>query len=305
MKSICSICSIPLKRIIFTAYYKNKKYTFYRCINCDLIQIRPLINQNTNRYYSYSDSVELIKTTNQQARLFHLLPFGEKIFRAYIDLCYTNRFRNILTLLSHGRILDIGCGEGSFLEKFAGTKWHLTGIEINKNLAKQARIKIKKANILIQPVQHMKNPLKSFEIITMWHVFEHLDDPKTILKSLYKQIAPDGYLVIEIPNGNSIYLKLFKSHWQSLLPPQHLYFWTRKSLAIALTQAGFRVIKIQYPGILSFCGSSSLANLIRSFGFNSHIAILVAFIFFPLTILINIFSFSYRDNIIVIAKQKK
>ncbi len=305
MSSNCSICSKRLKSIIFKAFHKNKKYTFYRCTNCDLIQIRPLIIQSPNRFYSYEDPNELIKAKNHQVNALLHIPFGKTVYRTYLDSCFSSRYNKILALHVSGKILDIGCGDGSFLEKFAGNKWQLTGIEINRNLAKQAKLKLKKANILTQPVQHIKLTEQSFEIITMWHVLEHLPNPKIVLNSLSNLISPDGYLVIEVPNGNSIYRKLFRAHWQLLLLPQHLFFWTKKSLTLVLNEAGFQTTFISYPGILSFSGSSSFANLFRSKRVNSFVAILAAYLLFPITLLINLFSFAFRDNMLIIAKPVK
>jgi len=304
MKALfCSACSKSLHSILFEAFEKKKKYTFYRCDNCDLIQIRPLQKSETEGFYSYADPNILARVKNQQIEFLHRVPFGRILFQRYIDSCYNNRFRTILKLRSQGQILDIGCGEGSFLKKF-NNKWNKTGIEINKHLAKQARNKLKNTTILAHSLESAKLSKVSFDVITMWHVFEHLHNPKVILRSIRRHLNPSGYLVIEVPNGNSIYRKLFKNNWQLLLLPQHLFFWTGKSITHILEETGFQTVRASYPGIISFSGSSSLANFLRSKKVNTYIATLMAILFFPLVLIINILSLKDRDNILIIAQQK-
>lgn len=305
----CSLCSSPLKTKLFVAPDENdnnKLYSFYQCTGCTLMQIRPFPNKKgIDNYYSYMNADDHAKIKNQQINFLHNLPFGKIILKKYIDLCYQQRYQLIMKLHSKGRILDIGCGEGSFLKKFSTTKWRKTGIEINKNLAKQAKKKLKTASILDQTLESAKLPKQSFEVITMWHVFEHLANPKNVLTRLSELIPPNGYIIIEVPNGNSIYRKLLKSNWQSLLLPQHLFFWTKASITYALSHTGFRVVQMYYASILSFSGSSSTANLLRSKGFPNYASIVIACIFFPISILLNLVLYTFRDNIIVIAELRK
>ncbi len=298
--NVCSNCSEKLQSILFTAH----DYTFYQCSNCTLIQLRPFPNKKNNvAFYSYTDPNKHAEMKNPQINFLHRLIFGKKLLRLYIDLCYQSRYQRIRSLHQKGRILDIGCGEGSFLKKFPSSKWQRTGIEINKNLANIAHRTVKYSKIITIPIEIAKLPKQGFEIITMWHVFEHISNPKVVLKSLNKLINPHGYLVIEVPHGNSLYRKLFSRHWQLLLLPQHIYFWTKESITLALNNAGFRVIKISYSGIFTFSGPSSLANLLRSKGLLNFASIVIACIFFPASILINLFFYAYRDNIIIIAQK--
>lgn len=304
----CYACSRPLKSIIFKAidYNDNKTpYAFYQCAYCELMQIYPFPKDEKNtKYYSYADPNEYAKDKNKQINFISKIPFGSLLLRKYIDGCYHKRYERVLTLCKKGKILDIGCGEGSFLRKFPTSSWQISGVEINKSLAKFAKTHTKNATIITKPIESTRLPKKNFDIITLWHVLEHLQNPVTVLRSLRKIISPNGYIVIEVPHGNSIYKSLFQKYWQLLLLPRHLFFWTKKSLKYALNDAGFEVIHTSYPGILNLSGASSCANFLQSKGFNQLLAIITAILFSPLCVLMNIFFFNKRDNMVVIAQQK-
>src|SRR3989338_9285978 len=306
--SFCSLCSRPLKAKLFAApdgNDNNKLYSFYQCAGCTLVQIRPFPNKKKiDKYYSYVDADNHAKIKNQQINFLYNLPLGKIMLKKYIDLCYQQRYQLIIKLHTKGRILDIGCGEGSFLKKFTPEKWQRVGIEINKNLARSASLKLKNTIISTKPLESASLPINKLEIITMWHVLEHINNPTLVLESIKKLINPNGYLVIEVPHGNSLYRKIFRENWQMLLLPQHLFFWTGKSIPRILKETGFQTVRVSYPGIISFSGSSSLANFLRSKKVNTYIATLIAILFFPLVLIINILSLKTRDNMLIIAKLK-
>lgn len=309
MKSqLCALCSKPLNTVLFSALDKfdNKTYKFYQCINCTLVQIQPLpLKTNLKKTYSYSNNISFAKSRNKQFNLLFKLPLGRLYIQNISSSYFKDKFNKINKLHSHGKILDVGCGTGSFLTYFPTEVWNITGIEINHNLAKIAKSKLENAEICSSTVESTKLPPDSFNIITLWHVFEHLDNPKKILKSFRKIISSDGYLIMEMPNGNSFFRKIFKNNWQLLLLPQHLFFWTEKSLRTALNESRFEVYKIEYPlspfnptGIISF------ANLLRSKGIQPYIlSIIIALILSPINIITNLFlPQKYRDNLFITAR---
>ena len=304
----CLNCLQKLKHKLFSAKHPTlptKIYSYYICDNCKLIQIHPLpYNYQLEKFYNFRNPHIHNVSSNPQINFINQLPMGKKFLEKYHYWIAKNRYKHILQLKKVGSILDIGCSDGLFLTNFDSEKWEVAGIELNKNVAKLAKAKFKHACIYHSPLESFKTQ-QTFDIITLWHVFEHLRNPKLALKKLHKLLKKNGVLVIEVPNGESLNRKIFGPYWQQLLMPKHLCFWSKKSFQNSLEIAGFRLLKVSYFGIFSFSAASSIANFLRSKGVSSYLAILFVIFLSPLIIVFNFFSFNWRENMLVIAKKTK
>lgn len=298
---LCINCKQPLK-FLFSAKdnISKKKYEYFRCQNCQLIRIYPFPDLK-NLYHQNPYSLFIKK--NPQARFLNSLPLGNFLFNKYFELT-KNRLKEVLSLKKTGKLLDIGCSGGEFLKNF-DRKWELHGLEINSDMAKVARINVPKAKIYTNKIEGEKLPKNYFDVITMWHVFEHLKDPQLVLRNIHTSLKVGGHIIIEVPSAESLYRKIFKKHWQLLIVPEHLYFYSKKSLCLILVNNGFRITKVNHFSTFSPSAISSLANFLRSRGINSNIAIISGITLFPIILLINLFSFSARENLMVIAKKHK
>jgi 2-polyprenyl-3-methyl-5-hydroxy-6-metoxy-1,4-benzoquinol methylase len=97
-----------------------------------------------------------------------------------------------------GRLLDVGCGEGSFLREAARQGWTATGTEFSPSGAERARAA--GVPVLTGELHEVGLPAESFEVITCWHVIEHVSDPRRLLGEMYHLLAPGGVLVLATPN---------------------------------------------------------------------------------------------------------
>jgi predicted SAM-dependent methyltransferase len=123
-----------------------------------------------------------------------------------------------------GKLLDIGAGTGEFLLSAKNNGWKVKGIEPNQNartLAKQKGIK------LVQDSSKFK--AEKFDVITMWHVFEHVYDLKNQIIELEQLLKKDGLLIIAVPNFKSYDALYYKEHWAAFDVPRHLWHFSRKS----------------------------------------------------------------------------
>lgn len=296
---LCLNCKLPLK-FLFSAKDKksNKKYRYYHCDRCQLIQISPFPNIK-NLYHE--DPYSRYISQNPQARFANRLPFGNALINRYLELT-KNRVKEVYKLRKTGRLLDVGCAKGSFLRTFGG-KWKLYGLEINTKTAQIAKKNVPNATIYTKKIESAKLPKGYFDVITLWHVFEHLKNPHLILKKIHSSLKVGGHIIIEIPNSESLYRKIFGKHWQLLMVPEHLYFYSKKTLSEVLVKNGFKVTKVKHFAIFTPSAISSLANFLRSYGINSELAILCGIFLSPLILLVNILSFSKRENLMIIAKK--
>ncbi|WP_316928071.1 class I SAM-dependent methyltransferase [Gillisia marina] len=123
-----------------------------------------------------------------------------------------------------GKLLDIGAGTGEFLLTAKNKGWKVKGIEPDKNarkLAKQKGIKL--------VADSSKFKAEKFDVITMWHVFEHVYDLKNQIIELEQLLKKDGLLIIAVPNFKSYDALYYKEHWAAFDVPRHLWHFSRKS----------------------------------------------------------------------------
>lgn len=297
----CINCKLLLN-FLFSAKdnVTNKNYGYFRCKKCQITQISPFpVKENL---YNIRDSRSRFISTNPQARFVNSLPFGNFLINKYLELT-KNRIKEVFKLKKTGRILDVGCASGGFLKNFSNN-WELHGLEINSSMAKAARKDLPNAKIYFNRIESEKLPKNYFDVITLWHVFEHLENPRLVLKKIHFSLKPEGHVIIEVPNAQSLYRKIFTQYWQLLLVPEHLYFYSKKSLSQLLINNGFTITKVKFFAIFTPSALSSLANFLRSYGLNSNLAIITGLSLLPVIFLVNLFSFSARENLMVIAKKR-
>ena len=155
---------------------------------------------------------------------------GSEKFAFPINWIHRLDLRRLVTKLLCGlppqaKILDIGCGNGSFLRN-VGRKGHyeLHGTELNKKalgeISSESDIQFH-----VGPLHDLKLEDGSFDAISMIHVFEHLPSPESDLKTIYRILRPGGRLMITLPNIGSWQARLFRRSWFHLDPPRHLFFF--------------------------------------------------------------------------------
>ena len=134
------------------------------------------------------------------------------------------------------RLLDVGCGDGSFLIAARKAGWRVMGTELNPYPARAFGLDVRHALNEIDPTE-------DFDCITMWHTLEHMRDIKSTLLLIERLLAPNGRLIIAVPNSASLQAQLFRNRWLHLDVPRHLYHFDPASLRFSLEDAGFSVYR--------------------------------------------------------------
>ncbi len=150
------------------------------------------------------------------------------------------RFRMLQPLMVNKKLLDFGCGAGGFLNLARKIAADVAGVELERRVAEHwaARLTIRAG---LDQVEH------NFDVVTAFHVLEHLDDPRDTLKKLGKRLVEGGRLVVEVPSADDALLTLYKNddfqrftYWS-----QHLYLFNAHTLNLLVQQAGMNVVALQ------------------------------------------------------------
>lgn len=168
------------------------------------------------------------------------------------------------------QLLDIGCGTGDFLQTALRDNWNITGIEPNESAREIANSKTN--NTVLETEELSKLELNSFDVITLWHVLEHLPDLEmhtALLKSLLK---PNGTLVIAVPNYKSYDAQYYKNFWAAYDVPRHLWHFSKTSISELFKKKNMTLEKIlpmkfdaYYVCLLSEKYKSGFMNPVKAF----------------------------------------
>lgn len=145
------------------------------------------------------------------------------------------------------RILDVGCGDGEFLEAITAAGWETMGLEMAETAAAAGRARgftIETGTLEAAPF-----PAHSFSAVRLWHVFEHLLDPRAALRTIRMLLAPGGELILGIPNAASLYARAFGPRWTAWELPRHLYHYTPATIRRLLAEEGFHDIRVSYCSV--------------------------------------------------------
>jgi 2-polyprenyl-3-methyl-5-hydroxy-6-metoxy-1,4-benzoquinol methylase len=142
------------------------------------------------------------------------------------------------------RVLDIGCGSGQFLARLRRMGHECHGTELSAETGARAA-KIPGLELHFGALTPEAYPENSFDLISIWHVLEHLPDPDSVLRLCRGWLRQGGVLLLAVPNIDSWQARLFGGSWFHLDPPRHLYHFNRRSLTAALTSSGFRIERMR------------------------------------------------------------
>jgi SAM-dependent methyltransferase len=164
---------------------------------------------------------------------------------AALRWAYRNRVAGWMDRLpAKGRALEIGSGTGWMLRALRERGWDATGTERNAETARLAA-DASRATVLVGGLEATE-ATPSFDLLVMFHVLEHLDDPIAVLRDAARRLRPGGVLVLGLPNGGSWQARMTGRRWMHLDPPRHLAHFSRRSIEQACAMTGFRVTRIDH-----------------------------------------------------------
>lgn len=173
---------------------------------------------------SYYESEDYISHTNSKRNLF------EKAYHTVRNISLKRKLKLINSFNSEEKkLLDIGCGTGAFLKTAQDNGWQVSGIEPNKKARTIANENCNDSVFNVEKLNSFK--AESFDVISLWHVLEHLPNLEEHVSILKKLLKPNGTLVIAVPNFKSYDALYYKNFWAAFDVPRHLWHFSKDSIS--------------------------------------------------------------------------
>lgn len=238
LTSECPVCSnksfvekFPNTQELNNWKFNGIQYYYIECINCGIIKAHPLPTSETlksyyNESYNYGSfkSEAFWKRLHSNLRIRFLSPYLKEKFK----------------------ILDFGCGHGYFVKE-ASKAYQSFGFDIGAQ-----KINNSKEGSITYSYDFKTYNEKDFDLITAWHVIEHLPNPLEVILELKNRLKPNGILAIAVPNIESLGFKLCAEKWNWVQPPlSHIYHYKAKNLCDLLINAGFEIVDVKSRDSLS------------------------------------------------------
>lgn len=210
---------------------------------------------------SYYESVDYISHTDGNKSLF------EKMYQFVKGIALKNKLKLINSQSAKGRILDIGAGVGDFLSVCKNDGWETVGIEPSE---KAKTIAKGKGVTFVEHLSELED--HSFDIITMWHVLEHVPDLENQIKELKRLIKPNGTIIIAVPNFNSFDANYYGKYWAAFDVPIHLWHFSKTAIKKLFAVENLELVNVLpmkfdsfYVSLLSEKYKTGKMNYIKAF----------------------------------------
>jgi len=208
------------------------QFTVVRCTRCELhyLNPRPTMEELARHYPRDYDPF----TT----ALPDELPFFRRVSVRY---GLRKRCRAVQRFKRGGRLLEIGCANGLFLDAMRREGgWQVQGVEINELAARYARERLG-LDVVTGELADAGFPDEAFDAVAMWDVLEHVHNPGETLREIYRVLKPDGVLILRLPLLDSWDRRLFNRYWVGWDAPRHLTTFSMRTLRRLLRQTGFHL----------------------------------------------------------------
>ncbi len=229
----CGICGGTDGEFLFSARDFNfrttdESFSVARCTACGTAQTVPRPSDDTlGRFYPPS--------------YYPTGGYDRAYYRRRIQPSQRQKLDIVRRFRPSGTLLDVGCGAGFFVREASEQGYSAEGIEFSREAVefgmREGGVRLTEGDLL-----HAQFAGRSFDIVTLWHVLEHLPRPVETLKKIRAILKPGGILILAVPNFDSVQARLFRGRWYHLEVPRHLYHFTPGTLRGLLDARGFDVL---------------------------------------------------------------
>ena len=242
----CNLCGLDDAEVLFRKRDKlgitDEEFQVVECKRCGLLYVNPRPTEAEMEKF-YPEAYAWKETLEADSLLTEWVRRLEKGYRYHLlkdevskVIKYTGR--------RSGKVLDVGCGTGDRLDVFRTQGFATYGVETSDsaNYAKQhLNLNVSKGDLFSASF-----PDRFFDIVALYNVLEHTHNPKRACDEIHRILKDDGFLVIQVPNKNSLQYRIFKKRWAAFDIPRDLYYFEPERLRTLLGQVGFAVTKMDH-----------------------------------------------------------
>ena len=222
MSTKCPFCESENTRSFLKLkdyFLSQEDFEICGCDNCKLLFTTPRPDQSViGKYY---------KSENYLSHNEHKKGLVPWIYNQVKKVNIRNKYR-FCGIHSDAHLLDFGCGVGDFLHYAQQNGCEVTGCDMSDDARRFASEKLGKE--VVSPEEIFALPHSTFDVITMWHVLEHIDDLRFQVEQLHRLLNDNGRLVIAVPNYKSYDAEYYKDKWAAYDVPRHLNHFHKESL---------------------------------------------------------------------------
>lgn len=239
----CLLCGSPKHARLFRAsdrlyHTTTRQFDVVRCGQCGLVRLDPQPDpQELMRYYP--DNYWFAPDESAASRMEEA--YRRLVLRDHVKFVE----RALRDSSARGPLLDVGCGGGLFLGMMRERGFRVLGLDFSRDAAAIAWSR-HRAPAVCAMLEHAPFRAGSVAGLTMFHVVEHLYDPRAYLAAAHELLAPDGRLVVQVPNAACWQFRLLGRSWNGVDVPRHLFDFRDRDLEMLMTACGFEVVRRKY-----------------------------------------------------------
>lgn len=229
----CPLCDSTRDR--WRALWTKDGFDFFACTACGGVFVAPILRSDF--------TFEMYASSELMRQYFDMMrhPTRDRFERAKYE--YALQLLSEITDLRAGRILDIGCGTGRFLDVALEAGWNAEGVEIERRCVEDAR-----ARGLTIHDRLFRAPdfdTRAVDVLSCWDVFEHVGDPRGLVREMAAALAPGSVMLISVPNVDSLAVRILHEASTQFCGYSHVNYFGAATLRRLLEEAGLRILHLE------------------------------------------------------------
>ena len=256
---------IKEKKFLSVKDHSVSQEEFQLLYNEDYKMLETFPKPNTEELPNYYHSEDYISHTDSKRNVF------EKTYQFIKRISLKRKLKLINAFaFNEKNLLDVGCGTGDFLQIAQKDSWNITGVEPNKKARAIANRKTNNKVFNLDKLHELQK--ESFQIITLWHVLEHIYDLNELIKTIKGLLKQEGAIIIAVPNYLSYDANHYKEFWAAYDVPRHLWHFSKESIKILFQDFNMHIEEIKpmlfdafYVSLLSEKYKSNKMNVFKAF----------------------------------------